>query len=160
VVYNRRFAARFIEALSLSLILVLSAHTQVSPELPNVSGELSIRLPGGGPLVYTGVVIKIFGGSPFRPRIPDVHVTTDDRGVARYEVPAGVYSMSVMDAAAIDIPVQVGQTTNFTLKVFPQAKSASFSINQSSRESSHSQGASCRARVGTYRRAGFDGCYI
>src|ERR1700676_1001541 len=95
VVYNRRFAARFIEAISLSLILVLSAHAQVSPELPNVSVELSIRLPDGRPPVHTGVVIKIFGGSPFRPRIPDVHVTTDDRGVARFEIPAGVYSMSV-----------------------------------------------------------------
>jgi hypothetical protein len=95
VVYNRRFAARFIETLSLSLILVLSAHAQVSPELPNVSVELSIRLPDGRPLVHTGVVIKIFGGSPFRPRIPDVHVTTDDRGVARFEIPAGVYSMSM-----------------------------------------------------------------
>jgi len=95
MVYNRRFAARFVEAFSLALILVLSAHAQVSPELPNVSVELSIRLPDGRPLVHAGVVIKIFGGSPFQPRISDVHVTTDNRGVARYEIPAGAYSMSV-----------------------------------------------------------------
>jgi protocatechuate 3,4-dioxygenase beta subunit len=96
VVYNRRFAARFIEAFSLSLILVLSAYAQVSPELPQVSVELSIRLPDGQPLVDTVAVVKILGSSPFRPRIPDLNVTTDDRGVAKFQISAGAYSILVM----------------------------------------------------------------
>jgi len=66
--------------------------------------------------------------------------TTDGHGIGRFEnLLPGRYrvlaatagpSGSELAAAAIDIPVQVGQTTNFRLKIFPQANSASFTVIQ------------------------------
>lgn len=84
-----------LSALFLLIGFVFAVHAQLSPDLPRVNVELFVRGPDGKPLLQTSLVIKVVGGSPFRPPIPDVPATTDDRGVARFEVPAGTYSMPI-----------------------------------------------------------------
>jgi protocatechuate 3,4-dioxygenase beta subunit len=81
--------------LFLMIAAILAAHAQKSPELPSASVELSVQLPDGKPLVRTAIVVRVLGSSPFRAPIPDVAVATDDQGVARFDIPAGVYSLSV-----------------------------------------------------------------
>jgi hypothetical protein len=81
--------------LCLSVSFVLAARAQKPPELPVASVELSVRSPDGQPLARTGIVIRVLGSSPFRGPIPDVVLATDDRGVAQFDIPAGVYGLSV-----------------------------------------------------------------
>src|SRR4029077_17879848 len=92
---NRHTTLRPFGIVYLSIVFVFAAHAQKPPELPPANVELSVRAPDGQPLVRIGIAIKVLGSSPFRPPIPDVAVATDDRGVARFDIPAGVYSLSV-----------------------------------------------------------------
>lgn len=79
----------------LSILLGVAAFAQKSPELSTAEVELKVRAPDGQPLAQANIVVKISGGSPFGPAIPDIAVTTDDQGLARIQIPAGVYSLSI-----------------------------------------------------------------
>jgi protocatechuate 3,4-dioxygenase beta subunit len=87
--------ARALGVFFLSILLAVSAPAQKPPEVPWVDVELAIQGPNGQPLAHTAITVKVLKRGYFDPSPPDVVVTTDDQGIARFKVPAGVFSMSV-----------------------------------------------------------------
>jgi len=92
---ERRALPRILGAFSLAIFSVVAAAAQRPAEASSVDVELAVRAPDGRPLNQTAVAIKVLGGNSFGPPTPDVGVTTDDHGVARFKIPGGVYGLSV-----------------------------------------------------------------
>lgn len=90
-----RLTTHALGVVCLSFVFALTAYGQNPPELRPVSVELLVRLPDGHPLVQTAIVVKILGGNQFNRPVPEVNITTDNRGVARFEIPEGVYELKV-----------------------------------------------------------------
>src|SRR5258708_20902230 len=89
------FTTRPLWILCVSIVFALAAYAQKSPELPTANVELLVRAPGGQALVRARIAVRVLGSSPFRAAIAEIDITTDDRGVAGFEIPVGVYSLSV-----------------------------------------------------------------